>query len=160
MTVYPKSQVNISLDGRVYAGLQKMAKIAGMTTTGYATQLFGAAYSARHKPTGDHDLDEAVAQMSKPVAVPQADPAPSKTIAELTARVNSLRAQLMEAAEHKRQLEGLIMEDQTYRRQLDAARDEIDRLRAELDARPTPSIPNTAIGRFLHAWSADLRNVA
>ena len=155
MSTYPKSQVNISLDGRVYAGLQKMAKIAGMTTTGYATQLFGAAYSARHKPTGDHDLDEAVAQMSKPVAVPQADPAPSKTIAELTARVNSLRAQLMEAAEHKRHL--------------DAARNEIDRLRAEIETlaaeleakpEPTPSIPNTAIGRFLHSWSADLRNVA
>lgn len=160
MTTYPKSQVNISLDGRVYAGLQKLAKTAGMTTTGYATQLFSAAYSARHKPTGDIELDEAVAQMSKPVAAPQADPSPVKTIAELTAKVNSLRAQLMEAWEHRRRIECLVVEDQTYKRQLDAARDEIDRLRAEFDARPVPSIPNNAIGRFLHAWSADLRNAA
>ncbi|MDZ5448910.1 hypothetical protein [Labrys sp. ZIDIC5] len=160
MSTYPKSQVNISLDGRVYAGLQKLAKTAGMTTTGYATQLFSAAYSARHKPTGDRELDEAVAQMSKPAAVPQADPSPVKTIAELTAKVNSLRAQLMEASEHRRRIECLVVEDQTYKRQLDAARDEIDRLRAELDARPVLSIPNTAIGRFLHAWNADLRNAA
>jgi hypothetical protein len=61
----------------------------------------------------------------------------------------------MEASDHKRQLD-------TARNEIDHLRAEIETLAAELEAKPeaAPSIPNTAIGRFLHAWSADLRNAA
>jgi len=40
-----------------------MAETAGVSCALYAQQLFEAAYSARCKPTGDRDLDEAVAKM-------------------------------------------------------------------------------------------------
>ena len=178
MTVYPKSQVNITIDSRVYIGLQKLAKTAGMTTTGYATQLFGAAYAARHKPTGDRELDEAVARMSRPAA--QVDTTSIKVIAQLEAQVTELRGKLTELAKKPiisqqppapadealrteiRSLSDRLVEAASHKRQLDTARAEIDQLRTELEARPlsSPSIPDTALGRFLNTWNAELRTAA
>jgi hypothetical protein len=178
MSTYPKSQVNISLDGRVYAGLQKLAKTAGMTTTGYATQLFSAAYAARHMPTGDHALDEAVARMSKPAAVATTDPTSAEVIARLQAQITDLRAKLTEMAKKPvicqqppapadealkaeiRSLSDRLVAAASHELQLGTACDEIKRLRAELKRRPTAPIPDTVLGRFLLAWNAELRTAA
>ncbi|MFC2248774.1 hypothetical protein ACETRX_04035 [Labrys portucalensis] len=178
MSTYPKSQVNISLDGRVYAGLQKLAKTAGMTTTGYATQLFSAAYAARHKPTGDHELDEAIARMSRPAAEPTPDSTSANVIAQLQAKITELRGKLTELATKPvtgqqppapadealkaeiRSLSDRLVEAASHKRQLDTARDEIERLRTELEHRPVAAIPDTVLGRFLLAWNAELRTAA
>ncbi|MEW9304517.1 hypothetical protein [Labrys neptuniae] len=177
MNTYPKSQVNITVDSRVYIGLQKLARTAGMTTTGYATQLFSAAYTARHKPTGDRELDEAVAQMSAPA--PPVDKTSAKEIAQLQAQVSDLRAKLTEMAKKPvtsqqspapadealkaeiRSLSDRLATAASHELQLSTACDEIKRLRAELEDRPAPIvIPDTALGRFLHTWNAELRTAA
>lgn len=178
MTTYPKSQVNITVDSRVYIGLQKLARAAGMTTTGYATQLFSAAYTARHQPTGDRELDQAVARMREPA--PAVDKTSAKTISQLQAQVTELRGKLTELAKKPvisqqppapadealkaeiRSLSDRLAAAASHELQLGAARKEIKRLRAELEARPDsiPSNPDTALGRFLHTWNAELRTAA
>lgn len=58
-----RRQIGISVSPKVYERIHQMAKSAGMTGTAYANLLFDAAYSARCKPTGDLDLDAAVARV-------------------------------------------------------------------------------------------------
>ncbi len=53
--------ITITVNERVYAGLVDMARAASRTPNVQAQLLFEAAYSARCKPTGDRDLDAAVA---------------------------------------------------------------------------------------------------
>ncbi|WP_448952160.1 hypothetical protein [Labrys neptuniae] len=170
MTTYPKSQVNITVDSRIYAGLQKLARAAGMTTTGYATQLFSAAYTARHQPTGDKALDEAVAKMSKPLALA---PVPAKAseakIEALTAEIVSLKAKLNELA-RKPITRTAPVDTSTETLRVEAARLQsrlqqqsaiIEDLREQVAAtRSAPAsaltpLPDTALARFLSCWSAD-----
>lgn len=56
-------QINMSVPARVHQKLAEMAKSAGQSTSGYATTLFMAAYTARCKETGDRDLDDAVGRV-------------------------------------------------------------------------------------------------
>jgi len=58
--------ITITVNERVYAGLVDMARAAARTPSVQAQLLFDAAYSARCKPTGDRDLDAAVAAMDEP----------------------------------------------------------------------------------------------
>jgi hypothetical protein len=58
--------ITINVTDRVYAQLVEMARKAGRTTNVQAQLLFEAAYSARCKPTGDRELDEAVQAMDAP----------------------------------------------------------------------------------------------
>lgn len=58
--------ITITVNERVYAGLVDMARAASRTPSVQAQLLFEAAYSARCKPTGDRDLDAAVAAMDEP----------------------------------------------------------------------------------------------
>jgi hypothetical protein len=58
--------ITITVNERVYAGLVDMARAASRTPNVQAQLLFEAAYSARCKPTGDRDLDAAVAAMDEP----------------------------------------------------------------------------------------------
>lgn len=51
-----RRQINLSVDPKVHDRVAKLAAAAGMSTSGYATMLFEAAYSARCKETGDVDL--------------------------------------------------------------------------------------------------------
>ncbi len=57
--------ITITVNERVYAGLVDMARAASRTPSVQAQLLFEAAYSARCKPTGDRDLDAAVAAMDE-----------------------------------------------------------------------------------------------
>lgn len=61
---------------KVYGGLVKMARRAGRTPALEAQLLFDAAYSARCRPTGDRDLDAAVAAIDQAPAPPAPVPEP------------------------------------------------------------------------------------
>jgi hypothetical protein len=58
--------ITLQLSEKVFAGLEAMARKAGRSPTLQAQLLFDAAYAARCKPTGDRDLDEAVAGIDAP----------------------------------------------------------------------------------------------
>jgi hypothetical protein len=65
MSTVMQRQINMSVSPVVYARLEQMAKVANMPTGTYARVLLEAAYSARVKPpTGDLDLDKAVARVA------------------------------------------------------------------------------------------------
>ncbi|KAF0121971.1 MAG: hypothetical protein FD152_3694 [Xanthobacteraceae bacterium] len=68
--------ITITVNERVYAGLVDMARAAARTPNVQAQLLFEAAYSARCKPTGDRDLDAAVAAMDEPA--PLGSPLPEE----------------------------------------------------------------------------------
>ena len=58
-------QITITVPALVLAGTEAMAKKARTKLPAYVGQLFLAAYSARAKPpTGDRDLDAAVARVA------------------------------------------------------------------------------------------------
>jgi len=87
MSNLPKSQITFTVEAAVYTGLSRLAKAANVATGRMALMLFEAAYSARHKPTGDADLDAAVARMCAPVATSEGDEVLRAKITELSAKL-------------------------------------------------------------------------
>lgn len=53
-------QLTFSVDDKVYQRLTDMARQRDMSTGPYAKVLFEAAYAARHRQSGDPDLDARV----------------------------------------------------------------------------------------------------
>lgn len=85
--------VEVRLPGTQFGKLVEMARKAHRTPSAYATDLFQAAYSARCAPTGDRDLDEAVARLGTPEA------ASGPMIDALHAELERVRAELARAEE-------------------------------------------------------------
>ncbi len=78
--------ITITVNERVYAGLVDMARAASRTPSVQAQLLFEAAYSARCKPTGDRDLDAAVAAMEGPCSEAERASLPTPALRPVTAR--------------------------------------------------------------------------
>lgn len=74
----PTVRLTVHVSERVFANLDAMARKAGRTPALQAQLLFDAAYAARCKPTGDRDLDEAVAAIDAP------PPSSAKAVEALT----------------------------------------------------------------------------
>ena len=69
MTTKPKRPIDrkdicISVSALIYDRIGEMALEAGISRSGYASRLLEAAYAARCRPTGDRDLDSAVARVA------------------------------------------------------------------------------------------------
>ncbi len=78
--------ITITVNERVYAGLVDMARAASRTPNVQAQLLFEAAYSARCRPTGDRDLDAAVAAMDEPGSGAERASLPAPALRPVTAR--------------------------------------------------------------------------
>ena len=113
--------VEVRLPGPQFGRLVEMARKAHRTPSAYAADLFQAAYSARCAPTGDRDLDGAVARLGTPEA------ASGPMVDALHAELERVRAELETL---RRQLRAARMENDAHERCRQQLHDDLESLSA------------------------------
>lgn len=144
----PMIALTISIPAPMLDGLGRMARERGLKKELLASELLGAAYTARLKPVGDAALEAAVAQIG------EAGAGGAARVLELESKAANLRAELnnvnasLDAS--RRNSAAQIAKVGELQKLLWAAQEEIDGLKGALDAAqqeletlkaPAPLIP-------------------